>query len=91
MALHKIAFRAKIDVKIVILYTYIPYSYDNFHSRKSKESKMELKKTGHCNMLLLLGVDVYRLGMSLSRPLAAPSTTVLSLAMSLAAARHAAT
>ena len=42
-------------------------------------------------LLLLLGVDVYRLGMSLSRPLAAPSTTVLSLAMSLATARHAAT
>ena len=42
-------------------------------------------------VLLLLGVDVYRLGMSLSRPLAAPSTTVLSLAMSLATARHAAT
>ena len=42
-------------------------------------------------LLLLLGVDVYHLGMSLSRPLAAPSTTVLSLAMSLATTRHAAT
>ena len=42
-------------------------------------------------LLLLLGVDVNHLGMSLSRPLAASSTTVLSLAMSLAAARHAAT
>ena len=42
-------------------------------------------------LLLLLGVDVYHLGMSLSRPLAASSTTVLSLAMSLATTRHAAT
>ena len=42
-------------------------------------------------LLLLLGVDVYHLGMSLSRPLAAPSKTVLSLAMSLATTRHAAT
>ena len=42
-------------------------------------------------LLLLLGVDVYHLGMSLSRPLSAPSTTVLSLAMSLATTRHAAT
>ena len=42
-------------------------------------------------LLLLLGVDVYHLGMSLSRPLAAPSTTFLSFAMSLATTRHAAT
>ena len=40
------------------------------------------------NSLLLLGVDVCHLGMNLSRPLAAPSTTVSSFAMSLAAARH---
>ena len=39
-------------------------------------------------LLLLLGVDVYHLGMSRSRPLSAPSTTVSSLAMSLVAARH---
>ena len=37
-------------------------------------------------LLLLLEVDVYDLGMSLSRPLAAPSTTVLSWAMLLVAA-----
>ena len=41
-------------------------------------------------LLLLLGVDVYHLGMSRSRLLSAPSTTISSLAMSMVAARHAA-
>ena len=52
--------------------------------------KMQMAKLGK-QLLLLLGVNVYHLVMSLSRPLAAPSTTASSLAMSLAAARHAAT
>ena len=78
-------------------------SRNNIHSRHTKKTvrkynqalcdSLILHSSCSCekHMLLFLAVDVYHLGMSLNRLLAAPSTTVLSLAMSLVAARHAAT
>ena len=69
-------------------------SYRKYKEKKTSLLCITIKEFTQLNSAIynmLLGVDVYHLGMSLSRPWAIPSTTDSSLAMSLVTAMDAAT